>query len=102
MMQLLILTTVRSYEKQAVQLFKKAEIHAFSNTNIKGFKSQDHENLIDNWFSSSSEKVNSTLFFTFAENIKIEQLLVELKELNNNLESDNPLRAIVLNIEKFI
>ena len=101
-MQLLILTTVRSYEKQAVQLFHKAGIQAFSTTNIKGYKSQDHENLIDNWFSSTSDQVNSVLFFTFAEQHKIDQLMSYLKKLNGDLKSNNPLKAIVLNIEKHI
>lgn len=101
-MKLLVLTAVKSYEKEAVRLFKKAKISAFSNAEINGFKSDDHENLIDNWFSSSSEKVKSILFFTFAEEDKINTLLEGLEVFNENIESDNPLRAVVLNIEKFL
>lgn len=101
-MKLLILTAVKSYEKEAIGLFKTAEINAFSNAEINGFKSDDHENLIDNWFSSSSEKVKSILFFTFAEEAKINTLLKGLEEFNKNMKSDNPLRAVVLNIEKFL
>ena len=101
-MKLLVLTAVKSYEKEAVRLFKKAEISAFSNAEINGFKTDDHENLIDNWFSSSSEKVKSILFFTFAEEDKINMLLEGLEVFNENIESDNPLRAVVLNIEKFL
>jgi hypothetical protein len=101
-MKLFILTAVKSYEKEAVRLFKKAKINAFSNAEINGFKSDDHENLIDNWFSSSSEKVKSILFFTFAEEDKINTLLAGLEVFNENIESDNPLRAVVLNIEKFL
>ena len=100
-MKLLILTAVKSYEKHAVQLFRKAEIMAFSNADINGFKTVDQENLIDNWFSSSSENVKSILFFSFSEESKIDKLLEELAVLNTKLESDNPLRAIVLNIEKY-
>ena len=101
-MKLFILTAVKSYEKEAVRLFKKAKINAFSNAEINGFKSDDHENLIDNWFSSSSEKVKSILFFTFAEEDKINTLLAGLEVFNENIDSDNPLRAVVLNIEKFL
>ena len=99
-MKLLILTAVKSYEKQAVQLFRKAEIMAFSNADINGFKTLDNENLIDNWFSNSSENVKSILFFSFSEESKIDKLLEELSVLNTEIESDSPLRAIVLNIEK--
>lgn len=100
-MKLLILTAVKSYEKHAVQLFRKAEIMAFSNADINGFKTLDQENLIDNWFSSSSENVKSILFFSFSSENKIDKLLEELEVLNTKIESDNPLRAIVLNIEKY-
>ena len=100
-MKLLVLTAVKSYEKEAIKLFKKAEIKAFSNAEINGFKSDDHENLIDNWFSSSSQKVKSILFFTFAEEDRIDSFLEGLEVFNQNIKSDNPIRAIVLNIEKF-
>ena len=101
MMKLLIITAVKSYEKQAVKLFKQAGILAFSNTDINGFKALDQEDLIDNWFSNASENVKSVLFFTFSEENKIDKLLGELDEVNKQIESDNPLRAIVLNIEKY-
>ncbi len=101
MMKLLVITAVKSYEKQAVRLFKKSGILAFSNTDINGFKTSDQEDLIDNWFSSSTENVKSILFFTFSEEEKINFLLEELEKLNKTVESGNPLRAIVLNIEKY-
>ena len=100
-MKLLVLTAVKSYEKDAIRLFKKARISTFSNAEINGFRSDDHENLIDNWFSSSSEKVKSILFFTFTEEQRIDSLLDELEVFNASIESNNPIRAIVLNIEKF-
>jgi len=101
-MKLLIITAVKSYEKEAVKLFKQAGILAFSNTDINGFKALDQEDLIDNWFSSSVQNVKSVLFFTFSEEDKIDLLLKELEILNTRIESANPLKAIVLNIEKFL
>ena len=100
-MKLLLITAVKSYEKQAVRLFKNSGILAFSNADINGFKTADQEDLIDNWFSSSSENVKSVLFFTFAEEEKIDLLLKDLELLNKTVESGNPLRAVVLNIEKY-
>ena len=73
---------------------------AFSNADINGFKTLDNENLIDNWFSSSSDNIKSILFFSFAEQNKVDKLLDELVLLNSEINSDNPLKAIVLNIEK--
>jgi len=101
-MKLLILTSIKEYKKDTVRLFKKAKINAFSNTDINGFKTADPENLINNWFSSSTDNVKSILFFTFTEKEKIDVLLDEVKSFNDQIESDNPLRAIVLDIEKFV
>lgn len=100
-MKLLLVTAVKSYQKQVVQLFKKAGILAFSSTDINGFKALDHEDLIDNWFSGSTQNVKSVLFFTFSDQENINLLLKELERLNSSIESDNPIRGIVLNIEKF-
>lgn len=100
-MKLLIVTAVKSYEKEAVKLFKQAGILAFSNTDINGFRALDQEDLIDNWFSSATQNIKSILFFTFSEAEKIDILLKDLEKLNDGIESENPLRAIVLNIEKF-
>ena len=101
-MKLLIVTAVKAFEKEALRLFKAAKINAFSSGDINGFKTDDHENLIDNWFSSSTDKVRSVLFFTFEEQDKIEVLLDQLSEFNNEIESDNPLKAIVLPIERHV
>ena len=100
-MKLLLLTAVKSYEKQAAQLFKNAGILAFSHADINGFKALDQEDLLDNWFSSSSENINSILFFTFTEKTKTDLLLKELKNFNSSVKSTNPMRAVVLNIEIF-
>ncbi len=101
-MKLLIITSVKEYEKETVRLFKKAGITAFSNAEINGFKTTDTENLISNWFSSTTDNVRSILFFTFTEKEKIDFMLVEIKTFNASMESENPLRAIVLPIENFI
>lgn len=100
-MKLLLLTAVKSYEKQAAQLFKNAGILAFSHSDINGFKAIAQEDLLDNWFSSSTENVKSILFFTFAEKEKTDLLLKGLNKLNKELKSTNPLRAVVLNIETY-
>ena len=101
-MKLLIVTAVKAFEKEALKLFKTAKINAFSSGDINGFKTDDHENLIDNWFSSTTDKVQSVLFFTFEEQNKIDVLLDELGHFNKGLGSDNPLKAIVLPIERFV
>jgi len=42
------------------------------------------------------------MFFTFTEKEKIEKLLSEIALFNKQNETNNPLRAIVLNVAQFI
>ena len=42
------------------------------------------------------------MFFSFTENEKIELLFKLVSEFNENLETNNPIRAAVVNIENYI
>lgn len=101
-MKFLIVTLVKEYEKEVLTLFKTSNITSFSNVDINGFKTNSVENLIDNWFSNSTDKVRSTMFFTFTQKEKIEKFLSEIEQFNKLKETTNPLRAIVLDVDKFI
>jgi len=101
-MKFLIVTLVKEYEKDVLHLFKETEIKSFSNVDINGFKTNSVENLIDNWFSNSTDKVRSTVFFTFTQKEKIDKLLAKIEIFNKHIKSNNPLKAIVLDVSKFI
>jgi len=101
-MKFLIVTLVKEYEKDVLHLFKDTDIKSFSNVDINGFKTNSVENLIDNWFSNSSDKVRSTMFFTFTHKEKIEKLLLKIETFNKRISSNNPLKAIVLDVAKYI
>ncbi|MCA0932106.1 hypothetical protein LCM02_06560 [Lutimonas saemankumensis] len=100
-MKLLLVTAVKSYQKEAAKLLKESGIKAFSHADINGFKSLDERSIQDNWFSGSSENVKSVLFFSFANETDVNGFLNKLDEFNHKLESDNPLKAAVLSIETF-
>ncbi|MDP2088993.1 MAG: hypothetical protein Q8J84_06280 [Flavobacteriaceae bacterium] len=101
-MQLLIITSIREYEKHIPVLFKKAGITAFSSTNIKGYNTLETENPMDNWFSSMDENLESSIFFTFTTAELIDAMLEQIKTFNIKIEGQNPMHAIVLGIEKFV
>jgi hypothetical protein len=101
-MKFLIITSVREYENHIPLLFNKAGIHAFSSTNINGFKTSEVENMTSNWFSSDKHQVESNLFFTFTSADLIDNLLELIKEFNISVDGQNPIHAIVLGIEKFV
>ncbi|MGB5244847.1 MAG: hypothetical protein WBN28_06215 [Lutimonas sp.] len=102
MVKLIALTAVKEFEKKAVELFRKASIPVWSVFNIDGFKNNPEDSIESNWFSGASHNVRSIMVFSFVDEDKIEVLTKELEKFNLTIESSNPIRLAVLNVEKFI
>jgi hypothetical protein len=101
-MKLVIVTAVEQYQKEVLKLFKKANIENFSSSDIDGYKNNPSALLATNWFSAAKGGNESSLFFSFTADENIDALFGLIKQFNNNLETNNPLKAIVVPIEKYI
>jgi len=101
-MKLVVATAVEAFHNEIITLFKEAEIQNFSESEIDGYKNKSSTLVASDWFSGVKEKTNSTMFFSFTEEAKIDTLFRLIKEFNNNLEVNRPIRAIVVPVEKSI
>ncbi len=101
-MKLVIVTAVEEFQKDVLKLFKMAHIDNFSSSDIDGYKNGSSILMASNWFSGVKGGNESSIFFSFTEEENIDALFSLIKEFNNNLEANNPLKAIVVPIEKFI
>jgi len=101
-MKLLLVTVVEQFEEQVIKLFKKAEIENFSGSEIDGYKPPVSLLMKSNWFPKDKGGVESSLFFSFTEDKKIDTLFGLIKEFNANLETNNPIKAVVVPIERSI
>lgn len=101
-MKLLIVTVVAQFEKEVLQLFKKANIENFSSSDIDGYKNPAAMVRTSSWFPSEKGGVESSLFFSFTEEENIDRMFTLLKGFNAKLETNNPIKAVVVPIEKFI
>lgn len=101
-MKLLIVTAVEEYKKIVLDLFKKAQIDNFSGSEIEGFKNQSSFLMTSSWFPSDKGGVESIMFFSFTEEEKIRVFFDLIKAYNSNLTTNNPIKAVVLPIEKSI
>jgi len=101
-MKLVIVTTVEEFQKDVLKLFKKASIENFSSLEIDGYKNGSSILMASNWFSTEKGGNESSMFFSFTENKNIDTLFDLLIEFNSNLETNNPIKAVVVPIEKFI
>ena len=100
-MKLLLVTSVKEYEKEIPVLFRNSGIINYSASDIKGFTKGKKADLVDNWFSSTTEGVSSVLYFAFTKEACANQLLEALDMFNDTISS-NPMRGIVLDVEKFV
>ena len=101
-MKLLLVTAVSQFQKDVLKLFKKAEIEAFSSSEIDGYKNKHSLLATQTWFPHEEGGNESVMFFSFTDIEKIEDFFSLLKVFNQNMETNNPVRAVVVNIEKFI
>ena len=99
-MKLLVVTSLKEYQKKVAQLLDQAKISVFSVTETIGVKDQQETNLMDNWFSSGSEHFDSVFQFSFTDAAKADQALSLIKKYNAENETGFPIRAFVLPVEK--
>ena len=101
-MKLLLVTAVEEFHKDVIKLFKKAGIENFSESDMDGYKNNHALIMSTNWFGAENASNESTMFFSFTEDMFIDTLFDLIKEFNNNLETNNPIKAIVVPIERAI
>ncbi len=101
-MKLVIVTVVEEFHKDVIKLFKQAGIESFSESDIDGYKNGSSLLMASNWFSAEKGSNESSMFFSFTEDAHIDALFNLIKEFNSNLETNNPIKAIVVPIEKHI
>lgn len=101
-MKLLIVTAVADFREDIIRMFKQAHIDRFSGSEIEGYRNATSFVVNPSWFMGQGKTTESEMYFSFTEGSKIDDLFKQLEAYNNELETDNPVRAIVVPIEKFI
>ncbi|SIS48151.1 hypothetical protein SAMN05421766_102220 [Zobellia uliginosa] len=101
-MKLLIVTVVEEFEKEILRLFKKANIENYSGSDIDGYKNGASMLRTASWFPSEKGGVESSMFFSFTEEEKIDALFELIEAFNQNLDTNNPIKAVVVPIERSI
>lgn len=102
-MKLLIVTAVEEFQKDVLKLFKKAGIEAFSSSEINGFKNGNNSVVAtQSWFPGEKGGSESLLVFSFAEEEKIDSFFELVTDYNSALETNNPVRVVVVPIERAI
>ena len=100
-MKLLIATCLKEDQEKVAKIFEKAKIAVFSVSNTNGFKGNNYNNnLMDSWFAAGSNSFDSLFLFSFTVEANAVQALDLIKNYNNQIKSDFPIRAFIVPVEK--
>lgn len=99
-MKLVIVTSLKEYQKEVASIFDDAGIKVFSVSETKGFKDDHSENLLDHWFSSGKEHFDSLFFFSFTSEENADHTLDLIKAFNEANDTNFPIRAFIVPVDK--
>lgn len=98
-MKLLIITSLKEYQKTVADILNKSGVSVFSVTETIGFKDNTKPNILDQWFSSGTDQFNSIFVFSFTEDEQATHALASVKEYNAKNNTGFPIRAFIVPVE---
>ena len=101
-MKLLLITTIKEFEKNVKDLLVHSGVSVFSYTAVKGYKAEGKEASADNWFAADVTESNSLMFMAFVEDEKMDEVCGKVKNFNSKQEFQSKVHVVTLNIEKSI
>ncbi|SRR5690554_4445870 len=101
-MKLLIVTVVDEFQKDVLQLFKESNIESYSGSDIEGYKNAASFMTNTSWFPLQKSGTDSSMFFSFTHDEKIDAFFTLVEQFNKTLETNNPIHAVVVPIERSI
>ncbi len=99
-MKFFIVACLKEYQEEVIKIFKQAHIHVFSTTDVTGFKDNQPLNLLEDWFASGEEKFDSLMLFSFTPAANAEQAMKLIQHYNEAANTDFPVRAFIVPVEK--
>jgi hypothetical protein len=99
-MKFFIVTCLKEYQYDVTKIFKEANIHVFSATDVIGFKDNQTPNLLEEWFAAGDEKFDSMMLFSFTANENAENGIELIKKYNEQSETNFPVRGFIVPVEK--
>ena len=101
-MKLFIVACLKDNQEDVQQLLIQANIGIFSITDMIGFKQNNVANLLENWFASGDEQFDSMFVFSFTTSENVDNCMRLIEEFNTKSQSQFPIRAFVVPVEKSI
>jgi hypothetical protein len=100
MMKLFIVTCLKEFQDDVAKIFKQSNIHVFSATQIIGSRDNQAMDIMDSWFASGDEKMDSMMLFSFTTAENADAGMELIKNFNESTGTDFPIRSFIIPVEK--
>ena len=99
-MKFFIVTCLKEHQDDVCKIFRQANIHVYSATDVIGFKDDRQPNLLQDWFASGDEKFDSLFIFSFTSDENADIGMHLIKKHNEATETNFPIRAFIVPVEQ--
>lgn len=103
-MKLLIILSIEESTDAVRKIMAKQKVAIYSETEIHGFRTEEYQPDISNWFASNGHGVYSKLFFSFQDEGTVKKVVADIEEFNasHTDRQQNPLHAYLLDAVKAV
>lgn len=101
-MKLLIITSIKAFEKDVKAILKKAEVKTYSYKDVTGFRDSSELSVQANWFANDMNEGEAVLFYAFVKKENVDQVFSRVTKFNEQQETLSSIHVAVLNIERTI
>jgi hypothetical protein len=99
-MKLLVITAIKEFKKDILDMLKKAEVKNFSFSDVIGYRDGSQDALASNWFASEMNESESILFYAFVKKENVDMFFSQVDVFNAEQQNASRVHIAVLNIEK--
>ncbi|MGB8704059.1 MAG: hypothetical protein WCD31_03410 [Gillisia sp.] len=100
-MKLIIITSIKEFEKNVKDILKKSGIEIYSYRNVTGYKDITEESVENNWFAGEMNENESIMFYAFLEEKNVDRVFESVNNFNATQKTSSNIHIAVLNIEKY-
>jgi hypothetical protein len=99
-MKLLVITAIKEFKKDILQMLRKAEVKNFSFREVTGYRDSSQDAVASNWFASEMNESESILFYAFVNKENVDMFFNLVAVFNAEQHNASRVHVAVLNIEK--
>lgn len=103
-MKLLVILSIEESAEDVRKILARQKVSVYSETDVYGFRTEEHQPDITNWFAQGDHRVYSKMYFSIQGEKCVNRILKEIEAFNEKMgeENSNPIHAYQLDVEKVV